>query len=100
MSRWQVQLTDEADEQLRKDFLSRKLTQQDIRVIKSWISEIENEGLDHAQGNLTWRDHKLDGKWTGYRAISFSYSGRVIYCVEDQKIIVRVVKVTINHDYS
>jgi addiction module RelE/StbE family toxin len=99
MGHWQVQMTDESETQLVKDFKSGVLSKDDIQVLKAWISEVETKGLIYAQNNKTWRDHELDGKWKGHRAISFSFSGRVIYRIEEQKVIVRVVRVTANHEY-
>lgn len=99
MSHWQVQMTDESEIQLVKDFKRGVLSKDDIQVIKTWINEVETKGIVHAQNNRTWRDHELDGKWKGHRAVSFSFAGRVIYKVEEDKIVVRVVKVTSDHEY-
>jgi mRNA-degrading endonuclease YafQ of YafQ-DinJ toxin-antitoxin module len=59
---------------------------------------VEEQGLDFTQHKPDWRDHDLAGEWKGHRAISFSYTGRIIR-VENEKIIVRVVRVTADHDY-
>lgn len=46
-------------------------------------------------------DHKLDGKWEGYRAASFGFSARVIYRVISIKIeIVEIERITTTHDYT
>ncbi len=97
---WKVELTKEAEKSLRLDFKSGKITTGDIKVLKRWIADIEDQGLDFTQHKSDWRDHSLDGEWKGHRAISFSYSGRVIYRVEEEKIIVRVVRVSADHDYK
>lgn len=96
---WSVELSAEADKKLRADFKHGLISAEDIRVIRRWIVDIEEQGLDFAQHKPDWRDHPLDGAWKGYRSMSFSYAGRVIYRIENEKIIVRVVRVTANHDY-
>lgn len=100
MSRCKVEMTTESELQLKADFRLGKISSDDIKVIKRWVFEVESEGIEHAQKNVTWRDHELSGKWKNHRAISFSFSGRVIYKIEDDKIIIRVVRVTAQHDYK
>ncbi|MGE0632282.1 MAG: type II toxin-antitoxin system mRNA interferase toxin, RelE/StbE family [Pseudobdellovibrionaceae bacterium] len=97
---WSVELTKEAEKGLRLDFKAGKVTSDDIKVIKRWIVDVEEQGLEFAQHKPDWRDHDLSGEWKGHRAISFSYTGRVIYRVENEKIIVRVVRVTADHNYK
>jgi len=98
--KWSVEMTKEAEAQLRADFKAGLIKALDIKVIKRWIADVEDQGLDFAQHKADWRDHQLTGEWKGHRSISFSYSGRVIYKVENEKIIVRVVRVTASHDYK
>lgn len=97
---WSVELTDEAEKELRTNFKTGKITSEDVKVIKRWIVDVEEQGLEFAQRKPDWRDHELDGRWSGHRAVSFSYSGRIIYRIENEKIIVRVVRVTADHDYK
>ena len=98
---WEVDVEPEVHEQIAKALKSKKLDEFHIKALKRWTVEIEKHGLLHAQENLTWRDHELlRGKWRGFRAISISKSGRVIYRVEEGKLIVMVVRVTPDHDYS
>ncbi len=76
------------------------LSRDDIKVLKRWVSEVESRGLSYAQANRDWRDHELTrGRWKDHRAISFSFSGRLIYRTEDLKLFVMVVRVSPNHDY-
>ncbi len=98
--RWSVEMTKEAEKNFRLDFKIGKFTLDDVKVIKRWIADLEEQGLEFVQHKADWRDHSLAGKWEGHRAISFSYRGRVIYQVENEKIIVRVVRVTADHDYK
>lgn len=97
---WQVTLTKQAEAQLIADIQAGWITRDDRAVIRKWIMEVEEIGIESAQANKNWRDHELDGQWAGYRTISFSFEGRVIYRVEKVKVIVRVVRVTHDHDYS
>lgn len=96
---WSVEMSKEAEIGLRRDFKSGRISSLDIKVIKRWIADIEDHGLEFAQTKADWRDHSLTGEWSGHRAVSFSFSGRVIYRIENEKVIVWVVRVTANHDY-
>lgn len=98
--KWFVDMTDEAKAQLELDIRRRLITSESAAVLKEWITEVETAGLEYAQANPTWRDHALTGKWRGYRSVTFSYRGRVIYKVEDGKLIVMVVRVTTTHNYK
>ncbi len=98
--KWSVKMTKEAESKLRTDFKNGQITAVDIKVIRRWIADIEDQGLEFTQHKTDWRDHQLTGEWKGHRAISFSFVGRVIYRVENEKVIVRVVRVTASHDYK
>jgi addiction module RelE/StbE family toxin len=100
MKKWTVELTSEAERLFRADFKSGFISQADVKVIKRWIADIEDMGLEFTQHKPDWRDHELDGDWKGHRAISFSYSGRVIYRVVKGRVVVQVVRVTADHDYK
>lgn len=100
MKKWIVHLTAEAEKQLRLDFESGAISSLDIKVIRRWIVDVEEMGLEFTQRKPDWRDHELEGVWSGHRSISFSYSGRVIYRVEEARVVVIVVRVTANHDYD
>jgi mRNA-degrading endonuclease RelE of RelBE toxin-antitoxin system len=98
---WTVDFEADVRSQIATGLASGELTRDDLQVIKKWVNEVENKGLEFAQANFDWRDHELTrGKWIGYRAISFSKAGRVIYQVVDGKLIVKVVRVTPDHDYE
>lgn len=100
MKKWTVELTSKAEKQLLVDFKNKAIEPDDIKVIKRWIYDVEEKGLEYAQMSKDWRDHELEGVWKGHRAISFSYRGRLIYRIENEKVIVRVVRVSTNHDYA
>lgn len=97
---WSVQMTKEAEESLRIDFKAGRISVDDVKIIKRWIADVEDQGLEFAQHKPDWRDHQLYGEWKGHRVISFSYSGRVIYRVDHEKIVVLVIRVTARHDYK
>lgn len=100
MKSWTVELTTESETNLKADFKSEKITSADIKVIKRWVADVENQGLESMQKMPDWRDHELEGEWSGHHAVSFSYTGRIIYRVENEKVIVRVVRVTADHNYK
>jgi len=69
--------------------------------LRYWISFVEKNGIVAAQENISFRDHELDGEWSGYRAASFGFSARVIYRIVDSKIeIVEIERITTTHNYK
>lgn len=75
------------------------ITKDDLLVIKIWIQEMKMMGPGYIQGCKYWNDHSLRGKRSGERASSFSDSGRIIYKVMNNKITIRVLKISPEHDY-
>lgn len=59
--RWSVEMIKEAEKNLRLDFKAGKITSEDVKVIKRWIADVEEQGLVFAQHKPDWRDHQLDG---------------------------------------
>ncbi len=59
---WVVELTDEAEARLVSDIGSGLITRDDVAVMKKWIEEVEEKGIEVAQNNPSWRDHELEGK--------------------------------------
>jgi mRNA-degrading endonuclease YafQ of YafQ-DinJ toxin-antitoxin module len=96
---WQVIMAVPIIEKLKRDFKNGLLDKEDIRIIQRWIGEIEKNGLEFMQQNKCWDDHALEQEWFGYRSSCFSKRGRIIYQVEEAKIVVRVVRITPTHDY-
>jgi mRNA-degrading endonuclease YafQ of YafQ-DinJ toxin-antitoxin module len=100
MNIWKIDFEIHVPEEMAADFKAGKLSSDDIKVLKRWVNEVETKGLTYAQNNKDWRDHTLmRGKWKGHRAISFSFSGRLIYRAEEKRLFVLVVRVTPEHDY-
>ena len=94
---WKVKIEESAE----KIFHSRKLSSEDREIIYKWAKEVESYGPDALLKKPgVWADHPLFGEWEGYRASSFSYSGRIIYRIENQIITVVVVRISPDHDYK
>lgn len=75
------------------------LSQEDLLVIRAWVQEMGNFGPDYIKGCGYWNDHALRGKRAGERSSSFSESGRLIYRITGNKILIKVLKVTPGHEY-
>lgn len=95
---WKVEYEPSVKGKLKKQLLSGVLTKDDLRVLVKWVNEIELYGLEHVQ-TYYWNDHPLDAEWTGLRSASFSLLGRIIYRVENARLIIMVVRVTATHNY-
>jgi hypothetical protein len=83
---------------------SPSLTDDDKRVIQDWGRTIQKDGPEGLSKDTSriakWRDHELNGSWRGFRASSFSSSGRLLYKAVDQFVLVVVVRITATHDYE
>jgi addiction module RelE/StbE family toxin len=75
---------------LSRDVLERYEKWKDIVMISG------PEGLRCIRG---FNDEALRGEWKGYRSSRLNRQYRVIYKIERQQVLVKVVKVT-PHDYS
>jgi len=100
VSIWIVKIASKAENELVVAIKNKEITADDQEVIKTWIEEIQEEGIESIKDSKFWNDHALDGRWTGHRSSSFSNLGRIIYRIEDKKVIVEVVRITADHDYS
>lgn len=99
MQKWRVELDEEAKLELMELKKNGELSQGDIEVLRKWVSEIEEGGVDAIKKSPFWNDHPLHSDWKGHPSSSFSYKGRIIYKVIDNKILVMVVRITVDHDY-
>ena len=81
--------------------LKRKklLTDEDQRIIKTWIMQMQFDGPESIRKNPTWNDHELQNDWEGFRSSSFSNKGRIIYKIEDKKIFIQIARITVDHNY-
>ncbi len=75
------------------------LSQEDLLIIRAWVQEMASFGPEYIKGCGHWNDHPLRGKRAGERSSSFSKSGRIIYRITGDKILIRVLKVTAQHEY-
>jgi mRNA-degrading endonuclease YafQ of YafQ-DinJ toxin-antitoxin module len=96
---WKVDYEAQVKTEISAQLQSGDLTGDDLKALVKWVDEIENYGIDHVQTNY-WNDHPLEAEWTGLRSASFSIRGRVIYRVENGRLIVMVVRVTSTHNYK
>ena len=79
---------------------SKKLTTDDQAIIHAWIQQISAHGPESIRGDFKWADHALVGEWTGYRSSAFSNRGRIIYRIVDKKIVIKIARITVEHDYK
>ena len=81
--------------------VSKQLSSVPIDVLKKYekwkdiVSLSGPQGLRRLKG---LRDEALSGEWKGYRSSRLNVQYRVIYKVENEQILIQVVKVT-PHDY-
>ena len=89
---WQVFEHEKFDKQIKKlpiDILMKYEKWKDIVKLSGPL------GLKRIKG---FRDEKLKGTWEGYRSSRLSLQYRVIYKVEKDKFILKVIRLT-PHDY-
>lgn len=95
---WKVDYEPHVKAEVQAQLEDGTLTLDDLRALRKWVDMIEAQGLEHVQTTY-WNDHPLEAEWTGLRSASFSVRGRVIYRVEDGRLVVMVVRITATHDY-
>lgn len=85
--------------EIEKMIESGLISKSDEQIIEAWARQIAAHGPESVQGNRKWNDHALTGEWNGYRSSSFSNRGRIIYRIVNKKILIKVARVTPDHDY-
>jgi hypothetical protein len=100
--KWKVQIKDGYEEELVAIF--KNLTNEEETIIYKWINFVEKNGpysLNEFKG-FDVKNHELTRqiKWKDCFSSSFSKLGRIIYRIHDDVVIVEVIKITANHDYS
>ncbi len=100
MARWKVKMEDKAEAELTQLLKNKVVTSADIKVLLRWVSDMEEHGPEYVAGSSEWHDHALEREWTGHRSSAFSSSGRVIYKILDDLIVVEVAKITTDHNYK
>ena len=96
--RWRVEYERQVKAEIARQLRSGAMTTDDLHALRDWVNAILELGLVSVQTDK-WSDHPLEAEWKGHRAAAFSKSGRVIYRVEDGRLIVTVVRVTATHSY-
>ncbi len=77
-----------------------KITSEGLLVIKLWVQEMTLFGPEYIKNCGHWNDHALKEKRAGERSSSYSKSGRIIYKLVKNKIVIKVLKITPDHDYK
>lgn len=95
---WKVDYEPQVKDEIRTQLDAGTLTKDDFMALAKWVNEIEAYGPEHVQ-TAYWNDHPLEAEWTGLHSASFSLRGRVIYRVENGRLIVMVVRITATHNY-
>ena len=77
----------------------KKLTLNVLERYEKWKDIIMISGPEGLRRIRGFNDEALRGEWKGYRSSRLNLQYRVIYKIERQQVLVKVVKVT-PHDYS
>jgi len=77
----------------------KKLTLDVLERYEKWKDIIMISGPEGLRRIRGFNDEALRGEWKGYRSSRLNRQYRVIYKIERQQVLVKVVKVT-SHDYS
>ncbi|MFZ4713722.1 MAG: hypothetical protein ACOYL6_08430 [Bacteriovoracaceae bacterium] len=99
-----VEINESIQEKLDED-IGIGLFDREVRdLIAFWIIEIKEIGYEeYIKSPLakSFNDHILQGKRQGERAIHLNTTGgRLIYKYYKNKVIVKVIKITSDHDYK
>jgi len=97
---YRVTLTRNCSETLKKLVKANLISEDELVVIRVWISEMVNLGPEYIEMCEYWKDHKLEGRRSGERSSAFSESGRIIYRIKKNKVEISVIKITPDHDYA
>jgi proteic killer suppression protein len=79
----------------------RRIPKTPLDVLKRYEKWKDIVSVSGPQGLLRikgFRDEALRGEWTGHRSSRLSGQYRVIYLVEEQNVVVKVIDLTA-HDY-
>lgn len=99
-----VEINESIQRQLDEDIKGGLFDVEVRDLIAFWIMEIKEIGYEeYIKSALakSFNDHVLQGKRQGERAIDLNpMGGRLIYKYYKNKIIVKVIKITPDHDYN
>jgi mRNA-degrading endonuclease YafQ of YafQ-DinJ toxin-antitoxin module len=96
---YQIVITSKCSQELARYKKERRISQEELVVLRTWINEMKLMGPDYVRKCGYWNDHALRGKRAGQRSSSFSDSGRIIYKIGKNKIVIKIVKITPDHNY-
>ena len=99
-----VEINETIQKKLDED-IQAELFDSEVRdLIAFWIMEIKEVGYEEyikSTKAKSFNDHALHGKRQGERAISLNPAGgRLIYRYYKNRVIVKVIKITPDHDYK
>jgi len=98
---WSVEFESSvAEKEVKLLIKAKKLTADDQVIIHAWIQQISLHGPESIRGDFKWADHSLHGEWVGYRSSSFSNRGRIIYRIVDKKVVIKIARITDEHNYK
>jgi mRNA-degrading endonuclease YafQ of YafQ-DinJ toxin-antitoxin module len=98
---WSVEFENTAVEKEVKTLIrSKKLSIEDQAIIRAWVQQISIHGPESIRGDFKWADHALRGEWIGHRSSAFSNRGRIIYRIIDKKVVIKIARITDEHDYK
>ena len=73
-------------------------------LIEYWITEIEDLGYKEYKKSELFKmlnDHSLKNERHGQHSITLDHTGgRLIYSIVKDAIVIKVIKITSDHDYS
>lgn len=99
---WKVQINSKVEKEIVQLIKNGSLSLDDQIVIRNWINFVEKNGPEALSENSFWNDHALtrEKKWKDCRSSSYCYSGRIIYKVLNNKIIIEVLRISPDHNYK
>ncbi len=88
----------------RRDLRAGLFTEEIRDLIEFWQTEIEEIGYDEYKRSdlfIMLNDHPLKKEQQGQRSISLDQKGaRLIYTVDKNQILINVIRIAPDHDYS
>ena len=98
-----VEINESIQSKLDKDIKAGLFNQEVRELIAFWIMDIKDIGYEeYIKSPLaeSFSDHKLKNSRQGERSIHLNETGgRLIYKCVKSKIIIKVIKITADHDY-
>lgn len=97
---WSVQFeTFQVEKEARALISTGKIAREDQIIIRAWMDQVTMHGPESIKGDKRWNEHELNDEGAGYRSSAFSNRGRIIYKVVDKKILIKIARITPDHNY-